>query len=205
MIQPSYVTLSFGYADGETGTLVLDATLEEATELTSQVTKYAVEEGASESDNITTADEELNVSGVIVGAGASIYGAQGRRKLMAAKDALRMLGQNRRPITIVSGMDVYDSMGMSRATITRSGSSEQIAVNLTFVKIVMAMAQETDVPEEKAKGTKGTGAKGKAGATKSSGGTKQAGSADPSPKEQSLLRKMTKGGASVSAASIVGM
>lgn len=205
MTQPSYVTLTFGYADGETGSLVLDATLEETTELVAQVTKYAVEVGASESDNITTADEELTLSGVIVGAGAAVYGAVGRSKLIAAKDALRMLGAGRRPITIVSGMDVYTSMGMTHARIQRSGGKEQIAVDLAFTKIIMAEVQTADVPQEKAatNGAKGTGANGKAGATKSSGGSKQASTAAPSPKEQSALSKLTKGGASVG--SLVGM
>lgn len=210
-MQPSYTTLIFplGESEGETestGTLVLDATLEESTELTCAVSKYAVEAGASESDNITAADEELTLSGVIVGAGASAYGERGRSKLIAAKDALRALGAGRKPITIVSGMDVYTSMGMSRARIQRGGGEEKISVDLSFSKILVATTREADVPQEKVKPNaaagekKGQGANGKAGATKASGGTKNAQAAAPSPKEQSLLSKMTKGGASVTSA-----
>lgn len=185
--------------DGEAeGMFAMDATLSEATELACQVTKYAVELGADETDHIEDAEEELSLSGVVVGAGSLLLGPRGRSKLISAKDTLRAIASSKRPVTIISGMDVYFDMGMTRVRITRDSPLEQIAVSCDFTKLRFAIARETDVPQELVKGNKGEGAKGKAGATKSPGGSAKPETATPSPKEQSLLRKMTKGGASLS-------
>lgn len=191
--------------DGEIeAMLTLDATLSEVTELACQVTKYAVERGADETDHIEDAEEELSLNGVIVGAGSlTLEAGRGRSKLISAKDTLRGIAASRRPVTIISGMDVYFDMGMSRARISRDSPQEKMGVTLDFTKLRFATARETDVPQELVKGDKkGEGAKGKAGATKSSGGAAKVETATPAPKEQSLLRKMTKGGASV--ASVIG-
>lgn len=201
-LQPVVIFFPIG-DEGEEGMFAMDATLSEVTELVCQVTKYAVEQGAEETDHIEEPEEDLSLTGSVVGAGSLIFGPSGRSKLISAKDTIRAMAGLRRPLTIISGMDVYYDMGMSRVRISRDSPLEKVEVAMDFTKLRFAIARETDVPQELVKGdNKGQGAKGKAGETKASGGKAQPETATPAPKEQSLLRKMTKGGASVS--SIIG-
>lgn len=195
------LTLIFPVRDDDetlAGSLTLDATLNEETKLTCPVTKYPVEEGAKVSDNIGEGEEELSIDGVVTGAGVLAIGAGGRSKLIAAKAALRAIAAGRTPVTIITGMDVYESMGMTDARIVRNGPLEKVGVSMSFTKIRMATVREADVPQRLVKGDKGDGANGRAGATKSPGGKSQPQETAPAAKEQSVLRSMTKGDKSVS-------
>jgi hypothetical protein len=177
----SYVALVFDLAGPSTsiGALVLDALLVEDTELLAQVTRYAVEDGPPVTDHITQDVERLSISGV-VSAATIMGGGAGRSRLIAAKDALRLINADRLPVTITTGSDIYTSFGMTSVKIGRSGSLERITIDAEFQKIRKATMRVTAIPPERVSGD----AKGKAGATAANGGKVPPASTSTTPESQ---------------------
>lgn len=168
------------------GALQLDALLNETTDLPSNITEYPVEDGPPVTDHITQSAERLSLSGVVTGAGVTLFGAGGRSKMIAAKEALRTIQEQRLPITIVTGMDVYQSFGMGNATISRTNEGEKLTIDCEFRKIRKVSLREADIPPEKVSATEGgpsgSGAQGKAGQTGAKGGkVGGSGSAEDTP------------------------
>lgn len=175
----SFISLVFGLGTAQTviGSLALDAVLTEVIELNSDISEYAVEEGMPVSDNIRPQAERLSLSGVVTGAGAMFFAAGGgRSKMIAATESLRQIHADQIPITIVTGMGIYEGFGMSNARIARSSEGERLNIDCEFSKIRKVELQQADIPPEKTKtaangtGAKGTGANGKAGATAAKAG-----------------------------------
>lgn len=191
----SFVSLVFGLGGSQTliGALTLDATLSEETELTSQITRYAVEDGdAPVTDHIVRDVENLTLSGVITSAGVTFFSAGGRSKLIAAKEVLRQIHEERIPITITTGSDIYENMGMGNARIGRSGTLERITVDCEFQKIRKVSLRTADIPPAKV----APKAKGKSGATGSKAGKVGESSTQVAPADginQSTLDKMING------------
>lgn len=194
----SFLSLVFGLGGAQTsiGALQLDALLTESTELNSNISEYPVEEGPPITDHITQNSERLALSGVVTGAGVLMFGAGGRSKLMAAKEALRLIHEGRIPITVITGMDIYENFGMSNARIGRSNQGDKLTIECEFQKIRKVTAKQADIPPEKvaestdAQGNpqgKGAGAKGKAGATGAKGGKASTASQQQAPSDLSKL------------------
>lgn len=187
------------YQDPETQLAVIwrfDAVVSEQTTLESEVTEYAVEEGADMSDNIAETREAMQITGVITGATIAAEEGEeyGRPRIMQAKAELRRFMARRDTLTLITPDDVYLDMGIASASLTRDSSYERIAVNISLKKIRKAEAREADVPMRKA--APGP-AKAKAGKTEANGGKTTGKPADPPPREQTALAKLTKGGKSV--------
>src|SRR5690606_13316917 len=123
----------------------------------------------------------------------SFFGGVGRSKLISAKEALRQVHAQRIPITIVTGMEIYESMGMVSARIGRAGPLEQLTIDCEFQKIRKVIARTADVPPERA----APKAKGKAGATNAKAGkVDSATSSNVTPEagiNQSILKGMIGG------------
>ena len=164
----AFVSLLFGLAGNQTmvGSVPLDALLTEDTELSANASQYAVEDGTVISDHITQEPERLSLAGVVTAASIFTFGAGGRSKLIAAKDALRQIHERRVPITIITGSDVYMHFAMVNARISRSNEGEQLSLSCGFQKINMAQLREADIPPAKV----APSAKGKAGQTAAKGG-----------------------------------
>jgi len=163
------------------GSVPLDALLAEDTDLTSNATRYPVEDGTVISDHITREPERLALHGVITAAGITLMGAGGRSKLIAAKEAIRLIHAQRVPITIVTGADVYTDFAMENAKISRTNEGEKLTLSCEFTKIEKARLQEADIPPQKVSGK----AKGKAGKTAAKGGKVNSNSA-PSVNQSTL-------------------
>lgn len=148
------------------GSVPLDALLIEDTELTANASKYPVEDGTVISDHITREPERLSMSGTITAAGITLFGAGGRSKLIAAKEAIRLIHEQRTPVTVVTGMDVYADYAMINAKVSRTNAGEKITVDCEFQKIQKAQIKQADIPPERVNGS----AKGKAGSTGANGG-----------------------------------
>lgn len=196
------VNLVFGMGMQQTtiGSVTLDALMSENTRLTANVSAYPVEDGAEVTDNITLTNERLNLSGIISGGSVLLFGAGGRSKLMAAKDALRVLYEQRTPITIVTGMDVYTNMALSNLDIERTNEGEFITVQCEFERIRKVTVRTASIPANIVAGEKGKGAKGKAGETDAKAGKvsdKTAPQTDPNAMKESQLYTLTRGKATV--------
>lgn len=161
--------LSFQTAFGSQsaiGSLMLDAMVSEQTELRSRATQFPVEDGSTISDNVSVEPERLSLSGIVTSAAATVYGSAGWSKLVNAKDVLRQIHEARDPIAITTGLDTYEDYVMESCRISRTNEGDRLQIECELVKITKAELQTTTVSETKASSS----AKGKAGATKTSGG-----------------------------------
>jgi len=183
----SFVALVFGkgFAQTTIGAITLDALLSETTELSSTATEYAVEDGPPVTDHIVQESEVLQLSGTISAADLTLFGAGGRSKLIAAKDALRRIHAERLPITVTTGIDVYVDMAMESCTISRTNTGgEAFEVSCSLKKIRKVVLRTAEIPPEKV----APRAKGKAGQTKANGGKVDAESAGAARPRSDLSR-----------------
>ncbi|OAM31676.1 hypothetical protein A7P96_05165 [Eikenella sp. NML03-A-027] len=175
------------------GAVRLDALISEQTSLANGVTQYAVEEGAPVSDHISTEAEKLTIEGVVTGASVSLFGASGRSKMIEAKEALRVINEQRQPLTIVTGLDVYPEFAMESCDISRSvDDGEQLHISISLTKIRKAKTKEADIPPGKVR----QNAAGKAGQTKRPAGKitsrQQTAKTTPSPQAQQRAQRAVK-------------
>lgn len=176
------------------GALQLDALISEQTSLSNGVTQYAVEEGAPVSDHISSEAEKLTIEGVVTGASVSLFGVHGRSKMIEAKEALRVINEQRQPITVVTGLDVYPEFAMESCDISRSADDgEKLHISISLTKIRKAKTREADIPPGKVR----QNAAGKAGETRKPAGrvtSRQAAKTTPSPQAQQRAQRAVKSG-----------
>lgn len=152
--------------------LRLDVLVREEIEFPSVATEYPVEDGSPISDAILPGAPKISISGGVSAASATVLGGlltgglpAGKAKLLDAIDALRSVYTLHTPITVVTGLGIYDGMAMTSCKLTRSngpqgGSWMDIQADLTSIrKVVLKTAP---VPADSASG--------KAGATKAAAG-----------------------------------
>lgn len=177
----AFLSLLFGLGDTQSmiGSVPMDALLSEDTELTSSATRYPVEDGSIISDHITREPERLALHGVITAAGITLFGAGGRSKLIAAKEAMRLIHEQRLPVTVVTGSDVYADFAMENAKISRTNEGEKITLSCEFNKINKVQLRTADIPPAKVRGS----AKGKAGKTGEKGGKVSSSTDTPPPSD----------------------
>lgn len=156
--------------------LQLDVLLTEDTSLSAKATRYAVENGSPISDHVVLDSEGLRLSGWITPNNVYQMTAEGRPKLLDAKETLRKMVSDRKAITVTTGLDTYTDMVVEKCDIGRNNEGDRITIDMELVKIRKAELRRADIPPDKTKGT-GTG---KAGTTKT-----KAGKANPEaePKE----------------------
>ena len=180
------------------GALQLDALISEQTSLSNGVTQYAVEEGAPVSDHISSEAEKLTIEGVVTGASVSLFGVHGRSKMIEAKEALRVINEQRQPITVVTGLDVYPNFAMESCDISRSADDgEKLHISISLTKIRKAKTREADIPPGKVR----QNAAGKAGETRKPAGRvtsrqaagRQAANTTPSPQAQQRAQTAVQG------------
>lgn len=178
------------------GALQLDALISEQTSLSNGVTQYAVEEGAPVSDHISSEAEKLTIEGVVTGASVSLFGVHGRSKMIEAKEALRVINEQRQPITVVTGLDVYPEFAMESCDISRNADDgEKLHISISLTKIRKAKTREADIPPGKVR----QNAAGKAGETRKPAGRvtsrqaagRQAAKTTPSPQTQQRASRAT--------------
>ena len=176
------------------GALQLDALISEQTSLSNGVTQYAVEEGAPVSDHISSEAEKLTIEGVVTGASVSLFGVHGRSKMIEAKEALRVINEQRQPITVITGLDVYPNFAMESCDISRSADDgEKLHISISLTKIRKAKTREADIPPGKVR----QNAAGKAGETRKPAGrvtSRQAAKTTPSPQAQQRAQRAVKSG-----------
>lgn len=166
----SLVSLLFqpGTAQTSIGAISLDALTEESTTLASQVTSYAVEDGAPITDHVSLESEQLSLSGWVTG--ASAFGG-GPGRMIEAKQALRDLHAQRQAVTVVTGLDTYTDMVMESCTLSRDNSAQFFQVDCQFRRIRKVALRTADIPPDKvAANDRGGKTAQKAGRTKAPAG-----------------------------------
>lgn len=155
------------------GAVTLDALLSEKESLTATATDYAVEDGANVSDHIKLDADILTISGVVTSSATSLFAAAGVSKLIETTELLRELRNARQPISIVTGVRVYNGYYITGLETSREASEGglKIGVDLTLKKLTKVTLRQADIPADKTSPK----AQGKAGQTKkpaSKGGAK---------------------------------
>lgn len=184
----AYVNLVFTMNTPQTsiGALELDALLSEEIRLTSDVTQYPVEGGGFISDHIQALPEELNLSGIITGAGTALYFGGGKSRLVEAVQALRKLHEDESPITISTGLATYEDYAIVSLSMVRSNDTEAIDIEATFRKINRVALETTQIPPER---IPESSVRNKVGNTEAKGGEINDKTAEEVPTKRSLLKK----------------
>jgi hypothetical protein len=124
------------------GGIEIDAFIEETYNHTAQVTEYPVEQGFKINDHVVHSPDSISVNGVI--GEASIY-EDYSQELPPANRAqdyyfkLVDLKEKGEPITIVTGLKVYENMLITSLSVTRNaqnGKSLVFTMDLTKVTII---------------------------------------------------------------------
>lgn len=148
------------------GVLELDVLLTEDTSLSAKATRYAVENGSPITDHVVLDSEGLRLSGWITPNNVYQMTAEGRPKMLDAKETLRKMLADRQTITVTTGLDTYTDMVIEKCDIGRNNEGDRINVDMELVKIRKAELRRADIPPDKV----ASGTKGKAGATKTKAG-----------------------------------
>jgi hypothetical protein len=166
--------------------LRLDILVREEIEFPSIATEYPVEEGSPVSDAILPGAPKLSISGAISATSSVVLGAQpnpgeaGSSKLLDAFGAVRQVYVEHTPITVVTGLGVYNDMAMTSCKLTRTNGpngGRWMDIQAEFTNIRKVSLKTADVPAED---------KGKGGATKANAG-KAAGTEPKPPTRQKGL------------------
>ena len=184
------------------GLVTLDVLMTETLELPSEVTQYPVEDGGPEiSDHITQGNEELNITGMISHGGLDAFEfGICNHKLIDAIESFRDMHKARQPITVVTGIMVYEDMGFDGVTITRNNSGDRggnwIEIDAKLRKVIKVELKEGDLPDEQIDPEDGdppgtTSAKGGATERKSGKGTQGNQNKEPKNQPGSILAEKT--------------
>lgn len=102
------------------GGIIVDAFISEEHSFTNNVTDIPIEDGAVVTDNIVPAPDELQISGFI---GRYALQLPVLRTTKQAFLELKKLKEDRLPINIVTGLDVYPNMVLTSLSIPRDAST----------------------------------------------------------------------------------
>jgi hypothetical protein len=159
------------------GALTLDVLLKEELTLPSEVTQYPVEDGGPEiSDHITQGTEKLTISGSVSSANSeALEFARCSSKMVDALETLRTMHKERATITVVTGLGVYEDMGLNGVIIARNSGVEKggawLDVDANLIKVNKVSLETADLPPEQVDPVSDGGkTKGKSGSTEKKAG-----------------------------------
>lgn len=133
----------FGRKLKQIGSLIVDAFTSEIHNRNNAITKYPIEDGEQLSDHIISDPETLTVNGIIE---PILDGSN----LVVAYKTLKDIRENKELITIVTGLEVYEDMGMLNLSVNRNsnnGGSLVFTANFQKVKIVSSQTVDISVSE----------------------------------------------------------
>jgi hypothetical protein len=189
------------------GSLTLDVLLREQLELPSEVTKYPIEDGGPDiSDHITQGNETLQIHGSVSASSVEAFEfSSGPSKLMDAIAMLREMHAARQPITIVTGLGIYEDMGFTSLTVSRASGDKGgwwLDIDANLFQIIKVKLEEADLPPEQV-ASDDTATKGKVGKTEKKGSS-SGNSAKPAeePKMKSTAKAIKDKGITSTASSI---
>jgi hypothetical protein len=154
------------------GLVTLDVLMTEELELPSEVTQYPVEDGGQDiSDHITQGTEALSITGSVSAADMEAFELGScTSKLIDVVETFRDMHFDRQPVTIVTGIGVYEDMGFNGVTISRSNAADKggnwLEISAKFIQVIKVELEEGELPPDKVDPVDNDGkTKGKAGGT----------------------------------------
>lgn len=136
---------------GKIGVLQLDATLAENHSFKAEITSFPVENGADITDHIRNAPIEITVEGMVTNSPIRVFAGEpnnfsdqpfGNRVTLALEELLR-IREERELVELVTGLQVYENMGMRSLDIPRSASQGQVLQFSAVFREVALVGVET--------------------------------------------------------------
>lgn len=140
------------------GGVPIDAMVRELHRRSSSVTRNPVEDGADIMDHIHNDPDGLNIEGLI-GAPISLINIS-RGSAQYIKDVyetFKRLRLNKTPITVVTGIEVYENMAIEEFNVPRSAKNGlSLEFSMSLVKLNIVESQSVLIPKRKLGGSEGT-------------------------------------------------
>ena len=156
------------------GLVTLDVLMTEELELPSEVTQYPVEDGGQDiSDHITQGTESLSITGSVSAANMEAFELGScTSKIIDVVETFREMHSERQPITVVTGIGVYEDMGFNGVTLSRTNDASKggnwLEINAKLIQVIKVALEEGELPPEQIDAADNSGAtKGKGGKTES--------------------------------------
>ena len=122
--------------DKRIGTLGLDVVTVESLTLDSTVTESPIESGSMVSDHVINMPQMLRIEAVLSGDTQRKY------------DEIKQIRAAREPLTVVTGLDVFENMCIESIVINRtSGTGESLPVVIDLREVVIVRGQVSDIPD----------------------------------------------------------
>jgi len=136
------LSLLFGkkYPSPKVGSIDLDVTIREEHRFSSRVTNYPIEDGTIISDHIINEPDVLVLVGLVSDTPLSIFAPFNRS--IDAFNRLIALHQSRQPVTVVTGLKVYQNMAITVLDVPRDVKTGQ---SLTFTIELQRLVIDTSV------------------------------------------------------------
>jgi hypothetical protein len=129
---------AYGIEHGPAGVIEFiqfDLILNETHNFSSEVTEFNVEDGSIISDHIKNNLENGSVTGLVTNFTLNRFGIVTNRA-QDAFDALKLLRKERKLVTLITVMEVYNNVAITDVSVDRSSDTgEAIALNITFKKV----------------------------------------------------------------------
>lgn len=138
------------------GALSLDCSLDESHVYDSKVTEFPVEDGSVITDHIRNAPIRLDMTGFVTN--NPITSAKQKSDISGeeqvgnfvdlAFEALIKIRNERTPVTIVTGLKVYENMAMESMSIPRSASTgDTFRFRASFKEVRIVSTETTKIPD----------------------------------------------------------
>lgn len=132
--------------DAESGVLTFDATMNESGTDAIEVTKHPVEQGIEITDHSQPEPTKLSLSGVFTNTPLGDDSPEVNRDIRLY-ESLRALQAKREPVTVVTGIRIYQDMIITSVGGARdSGSGQEINVTVEFQQVRFAQQAVVPVP-----------------------------------------------------------
>lgn len=135
------------------GAIILDATIEERHEHTSQVTQHPIESGGFVTDHVYEDPRNVSISAEITESPVIFFsvfdGLSDRR--VEAYDQLLKLYKTRDVVTLVTGLKVYNDMVMKSFSVPRNQrTGRRLQFTAEFTEVRKAESEVVGIAEQKA-------------------------------------------------------
>jgi hypothetical protein len=139
------------------GTVVVDAFLSETYQFDNDVTEIPVEEGVNVTDHVVEKPVRIQISAFIGQAEFAAYtgeipsdlqslnGIDKKQRIMQMYKELRKIKSDKKPVTVVMGLDTFKNMVVTSFNIGRdaeTGADLSFDMSLTEVKIITSQSVE---------------------------------------------------------------
>ena len=122
------------YNQGKIGLVELDVTMIENHTFNSRATNFPVETGGDVTDHIINDPDILTLEGIVSDTPLGMFSFFTRS--IAAFNRLVDMHEKREPVTVVTGLKVYENMVMTLLDVPRDiNTGQSLRFNLTFKKI----------------------------------------------------------------------